>query len=131
MRWLERSGRRQRAVGGGTVLVLLGALAGVLVPTASAGPSCTDTYTASVTTGDWSTAANWSTGQVPSSSDVACWGSAQTLTVSIPGATADSVQGSALSIAGGTLALSSSIHDSSVTALTLTGGTLNGGNSTL
>jgi fibronectin-binding autotransporter adhesin len=105
------------------VLAAVALLGGLVVSIASAAPpACTDTYSGS---GDWSTAANWSTGKVPSASDVACWGSSQTLTVTTFGDTADSLQGGALSMSGGGLDLASASNDSSIGALTITGGALN------
>ena len=100
----------------------VGPVAGVTLTTlpASCPSSNFDAYTAS--TGDWSTGANWSTGAVPTGSEVACWASTTTVTVS-DSESVDSIQADgSLDIAGGTLTLTSASDNSSVDDLSLTGG---------
>ena len=101
-------------------LAVCGAIAALLVVVSAAAalPSCTDTYNSADSGGDWSTAANWSTGVVPTSSTIACWGAGVTVAVTT-GASADSIQGGALSINGGTLDLTNSSDDSTVGNVTL------------
>ncbi|HWF35743.1 MAG TPA: hypothetical protein VG295_10220 [Solirubrobacteraceae bacterium] len=75
--------------------------------------------------GSWSTAANWSTGAAPTGTQVACWSSGVTVTVS-NAQTVNSIQAAGnLTIAsGGTLTLGSgtATTTSTVGALTLAGG---------
>ena len=79
------------------------------------------------TTGSWSTAADWSTGALPTSGEAACWAAGTNVTVNGPSDTAGSISGGDLTIAsGGTLTLTSA-GTSSVDNLALQGGgTLNG-----
>jgi RHS repeat-associated protein len=56
-----------------SVLSSLVMLVAVLVPSAASAAECTDTWKGPVG-GQWSTAANWSTGKVPTTTDVACLG---------------------------------------------------------
>ncbi len=71
-------GRLWRSVGLLAVL-LVGVLA--LVPAgASAEPLCTDTWTGPAE-GEWTTAEDWSTGKVPTSTSVACIGEGKTVDV--------------------------------------------------
>lgn len=109
------------------VIPLAAVLAALLAPTAAAVQDCSDTYTGTVTTGDWATASNWSAGHVPTVNDVACWGDSQTLVVSVPGAIAGLIQGGGLTISGGSLGLGpDDVNQSTLTGLTITDGSLNG-----
>ena len=99
----------------------------VLVPaSALAEPLCTDTWTGPAE-GSWQTAADWSTGKVPSSSDVACIGEGKTVKVA-EGTDQASVllDKGALKITGGTLEVGSALEASSVGSLVMSGGTLTG-----
>ena len=89
------------------LLAIAGALCGLalgaLLPPQAKAATYTDTYSGS---GDWGTPANWSEG-IPTSSAIVSWGAGNTVTVSSAdgSAIADSIQGGALSIAGGSLIL--------------------------
>ena len=87
---------------------------------------CTDEFSPQ-SGDDWGTAANWSKGTVPTSSDVACWpvGTDVTVSSSDSSATAMSVEGGDLTIAGGSLSLAGTAG-STLVDLTETGGGLNG-----
>ncbi len=114
--------------GSGSVafLVVLLVVAAVAPAGASAEPLCTDTWVGA-SAGEWQTAGNWSTGKVPSSSDVVCIGSGTTVTVS-----EGSRQASVLSdkgtlvLSGGSLELGGTLEPSSVNGLTMSGGNLKG-----
>ncbi|HWX45200.1 MAG TPA: RHS repeat-associated core domain-containing protein [Solirubrobacteraceae bacterium] len=93
---------------------------------ASAEPLCTDTWTGPGE-GEWQTAGNWSTGKVPSSSDVACIGSGTTVTLSGgSGQASVLVDKGTLVISGGSLELSNALELSSVNGLRMSGGKLKG-----
>ena len=87
---------------------------------------CTDEFSPQ-SGNDWGTAANWSEGNVPTSSDVACWpvGTDVTVSNSDSSATAMSVEGGDLTITGGSLSLAGSAG-STLVDLTETAGGLNG-----
>jgi RHS repeat-associated protein len=104
------------------LLVLVVAPAG-----ASAESLCTDTFTGA-SEGTWQTASNWSTGKVPTSSDVACVGSAKTVKVNSGSEVAGVLQGEGgVVISGGSLELTNTLEASSIRALVLSnGGTLTG-----
>jgi RHS repeat-associated protein len=110
----------------GVVVVLLAALA--VVPSgASAESLCTDTFTGA-SEATWQTPANWSTGKVPTSSDVACVGSGKTVKVSSASQVAGVLQGEGeVVISGGELEVTNSLETSSIRAMVLSnGGTLTG-----
>ena len=112
-------------LGGLALLVVLSML--VLVPAdAAAEPLCTDTW-AGGSSGSWQTTSNWSTGKVPTSADVACVGAGVTVEVS-SGANAAGVleDKGTLVLSGGSLELASVFEESTVYALTVSGGTLKG-----
>ncbi|HSZ13812.1 MAG TPA: RHS repeat-associated core domain-containing protein [Solirubrobacteraceae bacterium] len=96
---------------------------------ASAEGLCTDTWVGPAE-GSWETAADWSTGHLPTSTDVACIGGAKTVVVSGGAQEAGVVQGEGkLEIAGGSLEVSSALEPSVIADLTLGGasfGTLKG-----
>ncbi len=87
---------------------------------------CTDEFSPQ-SGDDWGTAANWSKGTVPTSSDVACWpvGTDVTVSSSDSSATAMSVEGGDLTITGGSLSLAGPAG-STLVDLTETAGGLNG-----
>ena len=87
---------------------------------------CTDEFSPQ-SGNDWGTAANWSEGTVPTSSDVACWpvGTDVTVSSSDSSATAMSVEGGDLTITGGSLSLAGPAG-STLVDLTETAGGLNG-----
>jgi RHS repeat-associated protein len=99
----------------------------VLAPaSALAEPVCTDTWTGP-NEGTWQTAGNWSTGKVPSSTDVACIEAGKTVKVT-EGTNQTGVleDKGTLVISGGSLELVSALEASSASTLTQTGGTLTG-----
>ncbi len=86
---------------------------------ASAQSVCTDTWTGP-SEGNWQTAADWSTGNVPTSSDVACIEAGDRVDVSEGTAQAGVVQGEgALALSGGTLELTDALEASSIASLSL------------
>ena len=105
----------------GVVVVSLVALA--LVPAgASAETLCTDTWVGG-SSGLWKVESNWSTGHVPSSSDVVCIGSGSTVEVTTQVGNAAgvlAVEGT-LVLAAGSLEVASSLEASAVHVLKLTG----------
>jgi RHS repeat-associated protein len=114
-------GRLWRNVGLLAVL-LVGVLA--LVPAgASAEPLCTDTWTGPAE-GEWTTAADWSTGKVPTSSDVVCIGSGKTVNVTSGGAAGVLEVKGTLDISHGTLELTNVLEVSTAVDLTIEGGFL-------
>lgn len=124
---MPRPDRRRRHIlrhpGVAAGVVSLAMLAGVVfVAGAGATLTCTDTWSSTTTGGDWGSAGSWSTGNVPGSSDVACWSSNVTLTVSSADtAVADAVQGGSLDITGGSFALAGAGVTSSLVNLTTVG----------
>ncbi len=117
-----------RIVGRICLLAMAGALCGLalgtLHPPQAKAATFTDTYSGS---GDWGTAANWSAG-IPTSSAIVSWDAGNTVTISSAdgSATADSIQGGALSITGGSLYLASGTDDSTIGGLAISGGDLSG-----
>jgi RHS repeat-associated protein len=96
------------------LLACLGMAAG-----ASAQSVCTDTWTGP-SEGNWQTAVDWSTGNVPTSSDVACIGVGDTVIVSEGTAQTGIVQGEGgLALSGGTLEVTNGLEASSIASLTL------------
>jgi hypothetical protein len=93
---------------------------------ASAESLCTDTWSGP-SEGEWSTAGDWSTGKVPSSSDVACVGSGNTVKIASGTDVAGVLQGEGgVAISGGSLELTNTLEGSTIHSLRLTGGTLTG-----
>jgi len=83
------------------LVILLGL---VLLPTSASGAECTDTWKGPAE-GTWSTASNWSTGKVPTSSDIVCVGVGKTVKVTTNAAAAGAQVDGTLSVAGVTLEL--------------------------
>ena len=69
---------------------------------------------------------NWSTGVVPTATDVACFGAGTTVTLTEGGNAATVIDTGTLILQSGTLEVSSALEPSSVKFLTLKGGTLAG-----
>ncbi len=98
----------------------------LLVLPATALAACTDTWTGPAE-GSWQTATDWSAAHVPTSSDVACIGTAATVKVTEGSNQAGVIlDEGGLSVLGGTLEVSSTSEDSSVETLTVSVGTLTG-----
>lgn len=116
--------RAKRSIGLLVALLLAGLALGTTG--ASAEPLCTDTWTGG-SSGSWQTTSNWSTGKVPTSADIACIGAGVTVEVS-SGANASGVLADegTLVLRGGSLELANALEESTVHALTASGGTLKG-----
>jgi RHS repeat-associated protein len=101
-----------------------------LVPaSASAEPLCTDTWTGA-SEGEWTTAANWSAGHAPGSTDVACIGAGKTAKVNGSAAVAGVVEGAGtVSMSGGSLEVANSLETGVIATFSETGGTLQGAGS--
>ncbi len=99
----------------------------VLLPARAWGESiCTDTWTGP-SEGPWLTAADWSTGKVPTSTDVACVGTGKTVKVTEGANHAAVVQGEGtISISGGSLEIMNALEISTIKGLSVLGGTLTG-----
>jgi Ig domain of plant-specific actin-binding protein/Bacterial Ig-like domain len=120
-----------RWVPGLAMLIVSGILAATALTvlpasTAADGPSCTDNWTGAAGDGLWQTAGNWSTGTVPSSSDVVCIASGTTVKVTGSSHGSSLQDEGTLEISGGSLELldSATADVSTVSGLTLTGGSL-------
>ncbi len=108
------------------VVVVVGVLSlVVLAGVASAEPLCTDSWVGGVS-GEWQTAANWSAGHVPSSSDVACVGSGDTVEVSGSAEVGVLVDAGGLRQTGGSLEIAGALEPSSIASYALSGGVLKG-----
>jgi RHS repeat-associated protein len=116
--------RATRSVGLLALLLVAGLSLGAAG--ASAEPLCTNKWTGG-SSGSWQTASNWSTGKVPTSAEVACIGAGVTVEVSggtnAAGVLADE---GTLVLRGGSLELANALEESTVHALTASGGTLKG-----
>ena len=129
---VRAGGRPCRLPAGVLAVRSLGCLAALLVAvlvlapgSASAEPVCTDTWTGP-NEGTWQTAGNWSTGIVPTSTDVACIGTGKTVKVTEGANHTGVVQGEgALVISGGSLEVANALEASKIKALTV-GGMLTG-----
>jgi RHS repeat-associated protein len=96
---------------------------------ASAEPLCTDTWTGA-SEGEWTTAANWSAGHAPGSTDVACIGAGKTAKVTGSAAVAGVVEGAGtVSMSGGSLEVANSLETGVIATFSETGGTLQGAGS--
>jgi RHS repeat-associated protein len=101
-------------------VVVVGGLA-LLPAGAWAEPVCTDTWTGPAE-GPWTTAEDWSTGKVPTSTDVACIGTGKTVKVTEGVNHTGIVQGEgALVISGGSLEVANALEASKIKALTVDG----------
>ncbi|MBA3808276.1 MAG: hypothetical protein H0X28_07770, partial [Solirubrobacterales bacterium] len=98
----------------------------VLPGSASAEPFCTDTWTGA-NEGLWQTASNWSTGKVPSSTDVACIAAGKTVKVTEgTNQTGVLLDKGTVAISGGALEITNGLEASSASTLNLSNGTLTG-----
>ena len=109
------------------VCVLAGVVFAVAVGSARAESLCTDTWTGP-SEGLWTTASDWSSGSVPTSSDVACIGAGKLVDVAEGANQVGVVQGEGgLEVAGGVLEVSSALETSTLRSLTVrSGGVLTG-----
>ncbi len=132
--WLEaQAGGRSRLGTGVLVLravcvlvVLLAAILAFGAAGASAESLCTDTWTGP-SEGSWTTAEDWSTGAVPTSTSVACIGSGKTVTVTEGANQTGVAQGEGtIAISGGSLEVANALEASSIKGLSMSGGALTG-----
>ncbi len=108
--------------------LLVALLIFILAPHTAVAAECTTTWTGP-SSGTWHTGANWSTGKVPTSEDVACIGSGSTAEITTSSQVAAEVQGEGgLKITGGSLGLMrpGSEGTSTVNSLAMSNGTLTG-----
>jgi hypothetical protein len=85
---------------------------------------CTDTWTGPAA-GTWQTAADWSSGSVPTSADDACVGAGVTVEVTGGSFQVATLLGSGnLAISGGSLEVSSPMEESTIGGLAISGGSL-------
>ncbi len=140
MRWIlfdgirleAQAGQRARLAAGTSgvrcICALVVALAVVLAlgtTSASAESLCTDTWTGP-SEGSWTTSGDWSSG-VPTSSSVACIGAGKTVKITSGTNQTGVVQGEGtLVVSGGTLDVVSTLEESSIKTLQVTGGTVTG-----
>ncbi|HST56323.1 MAG TPA: Ig-like domain repeat protein [Solirubrobacteraceae bacterium] len=118
-----------RAQGRNSVVLVCLALVGSLALSGatSADPTCTVNWTGGAHDSLWTSAGNWSSGSVPSSSDRACVTTAVTVKVTSGVSQVGSLSSAGtLTIAGGSLELTSASTGSSVASLTVQSGTLLG-----
>ncbi|HST56708.1 MAG TPA: DUF6531 domain-containing protein [Solirubrobacteraceae bacterium] len=118
-----------RAQGRRSVVLVCLALVGLLALSGatSADPTCTVNWTGGVHDSLWTSAGNWSSGSVPSSSDRACVTTAVTVKVTSGVSRVGSLSSAGtLMIAGGSLELTSASTGSSVASLTVQSGTMLG-----
>jgi RHS repeat-associated protein len=139
MRWIRfgrmhsetRAGRRVSPTAGSLamrgVCALVVSLVAVLAlgaASASAESLCTDTWVGT-SEGAWQAAEDWSTGEAPTSTSVACIGSGKTVDVTEGTNHTGVVQGAGtLTISGGSLEVANALEVSDIARLTLTGGAL-------
>jgi RHS repeat-associated protein len=108
-------------------IVLVGLLLSLIAPGLALAAECTDTWIGPAA-GEWQLPEDWSTGLVPTATDVVCipLGKKVELTTE---ASASLVQGEGqLTIAAGFLAIGSTAEQSNIGTLKMTGGALKGGN---
>ncbi len=90
--------------------------------------SCTETWTGAAGGRSWDTAGNWSTGSVPTASDVACIASETNVQVSAGSNAVGWIEDEGdLEVTGGTLEVTDAAVASTVSSLAIHGGTLGGG----
>lgn len=115
-----------RVLGPSVILVLT--LLALIPASASAEPLCTDTWTGP-SGGQWTTAANWSTGNVPTSSDVTCIGAGETVesgNAQVPSHTGVLLDEGTIKIGFGSLEISNVLEPSHAVSLELAFGGLRG-----
>jgi RHS repeat-associated protein len=120
----RHSGRLGARIVGPAVAVAILLACLTMASGASAETVCTNTWTGP-SEGNWQTAADWSLGNAPTASDVACIGAGDTVDVSEGTNQAGVVQGTgALVLSGGTLELTNALEASSIASLTFSRATL-------
>ncbi len=110
----------------GVVVAVVSVVLAVLPGSAVAGPGCTDSWMGG-SEGTWQTPGNWSTGSVPSATDVACIASG--VTVQVTSGTNQAgvlLDEGTLVISGGSLELTSELSNSTASTVTFGYGTLTG-----
>jgi YD repeat-containing protein len=106
----------------GSLTMMLVAILSIAPASASAEPLCTDTWTGA-SEGTWQTATNWSTGKVPSSTDVACIGAGYTVNVTAGTNQAGVIEDKGtLGVLGGLLEVLSTLEASSIANLSVENG---------
>jgi RHS repeat-associated protein len=115
-----RNGFPTRRAALSLVVLLAAAIVGASQPAvATAEPACTDNWVGGEA-GGWQTAANWSAGHVPSSTDVACIAAGKTAVVEGGTNHAGVVQGEGgISLNGGSLELANALEGSKLGSLSL------------
>jgi RHS repeat-associated protein len=111
----------------GCLLALLSALLIAGAAGAAAEPLCTDSWVGP-SEGNWQTATSWSTGEVPTSTTVACIGVGKTVTVT-EGTNQAGVlldKGTLIVSGGGVFEVANALEASSVATLTMSAGALTG-----
>lgn len=110
----------------GCLTASLMAMLALTSASAWAEPLCTTTWVGP-TEGNWNTAADWSTSEVPSSSDVVCVGTGKTVYITGGAREAGVLQDAGgLEIVGGSLEIANALEVSSVHSFRLAGGALTG-----
>ena len=109
------------AIGGGLALLIV-----CVGHNATATPSCSATWIGPAG-GDFGTAANWSTDSVPGPGDWVCENAGDSISVNSSAAVlGGTLQGMLSVVSGGSFSVSSSTDATTITTLTLAGGTLGG-----
>jgi hypothetical protein len=122
--WVSRNAFAGRVLLGITISLV--ATMAVAAGRAAAEPLCTDTWMGP-SEGAWTTAGDWSTGEVPSSTGVACIASGTKVSISAGSNQVGIVEDEGtLSISGGSLELTNGLEASKVGSLKLEGSTLTG-----
>jgi RHS repeat-associated protein len=118
--------KRQRPLRLAAVSALVLVVLALAPASASAEALCSDTWTGPAE-GSWATAANWSAGHAPTSTDVACIGAGKTVKVTEGTNQAGVVQGEGtVAISSGSLEVANALEASNLHSLTISGGTLSG-----
>jgi hypothetical protein len=108
----------------GVLVALLAAVLAIGPASASAEPLCTDTWIGP-SEGSWGTAKDWSTGALPTSTEVACIGAGDTISVT-EGTTGVLEAKGTVVIPAGKLEVANALETSNVASLTVSGGILEG-----
>ncbi len=117
--WLFRESKLRLRFGGSLLATLISALLVLLGPSNANAAECTNSWTGAAE-GTWQTAANWSAGHAPNSSDVACIGSGKTVNVTAGTNQTAIVQGEgSLTIKESTLELLGTSEPSAIKNLTV------------